>query len=122
MKREISFTTDSDVFRFYCATERSIYMTFKSKLDAEKNAKIENYALEFAEDLELELIESARKGFSAFSIDFEGREDTHILKNELFLDSLKQLLDGCEVKIKTTEYTNLLFKNKYYKDRLVFSW
>ena len=97
-------------------------MSFKSRLNDEKNAKIENYALEFAGDIEPDLIESAQKGYSAFSIDFEGRDDVHILKNPLFLDNLERLLEGCEVNIKSKEYTNLLFKNKYFKERLVISW
>lgn len=97
-------------------------MNLKSKLNAEKNTKIENHALEFAVYIEPLLIESAQKGFSAFSIDLEDREDVHILRSDLFLKHLNRLLEGCKTEIEETERINLIFKNKYYTRKLVFSW
>lgn len=97
-------------------------MDLKSKLNIEHNNKIENYALEFAESVEPKLVKAAQDGFRGFYIDFEDREDTHLLINDLFLKYLNELLDGCTAKIETTEHTNIIFKNKYYKSRLVISW
>lgn len=97
-------------------------LDFKTQLNAVKNNKIESYALCFAEDIQPRLIESAAKGYSGFTIDLQDREDSHLLKNPLFLEFLNELLDGCAVKIKTTEHVNILFKNKYLKHHLSISW
>lgn len=97
-------------------------MNFKDKLDAEKNKKIESFALDFAEDLEPQLMQSAQAGYSAFAVHFEGREDTHILRDPLFLEKLKELLEGCKVKIVSDEYTNIFSKSTYRKTRLSISW
>lgn len=97
-------------------------MDFKARLNSEKNNKIESYAFDFAENIEPRLIESAQKGYSGFTIDLQDRDDSHLIKNPLFLDHLNELLDGCSVEIKTTEHVNILFKNKYTRHHLSISW
>ena len=97
-------------------------MNLAEKLNQERVDKINDYAISFAEDIELEIIQSAQKGYAAYSINLEGRDDAHIIKDPIFLKNLEVLLNGCAVEIRSNEYTNLLFKNKYYKYKLIISW
>lgn len=97
-------------------------MDFKDMLNKEKEEKIINYALEFAENITPKLIESAQQGYTGYNIDLENRNDTHILKNTEFIKNLELLLDGCKVEIKKDEFTNILFKTKFYKSKLIISW
>ena len=97
-------------------------MNLAEKLNQERMEKINDYAISFVEDIELEIIQSAQKGYTAYSISLDGRDDAHIIKDPIFLKNLDVLLDGCTVEITSNEYTNLFFKNKYYKYKLIISW
>lgn len=97
-------------------------MNLATQLRKEREEKIIFHALDFAEKIEDKLKESAASGYSGYEIELYQREDAHILKNPVFLESLKELLTGCEVEIKKEEYTNLIIKTKYYRSKLVISW
>lgn len=97
-------------------------MSIGSTLRMQREDKLIEYALWFAEDIEPKLLEASKEGYTGFNIDLEYRKDSHILKDIIFLENLETLLDGCKVSIKETEYTNLLFENKYYKYELNVSW
>ncbi|RKD22565.1 hypothetical protein BEP19_09905 [Ammoniphilus oxalaticus] len=97
-------------------------MSFATKLKIDRDNKIIDYAIEFAEKIEPLLIESAQKGYSARSIDLDKREDAHILKSPLFLENIELLLEGCKATIEKVEYTNWLYNNKYYKYKLLITW
>lgn len=97
-------------------------MNLATQLRKEREEKIIFHALDFAEEIEGELKESAASGYSGYEIQLYQREDAHILKNPMFIESLKELLTGCQVEVKNDEYTNLLTKAKYYRSKLVISW
>lgn len=97
-------------------------MNFAEELKMVRENKLEEYAIEFAEEINPKLLESAAEGFTGYEIKLEDREDAHILRNSEFRKHLELLLEGCEVRIDEKEFTNLLFKNKYYRSYLVISW
>ena len=97
-------------------------MDLATQLRKEREEKIIFHALDFAEEIEDTLKESAAQGYTGHLIDLKGRDDAHILISPLFLESLEELLTGCEVKIRKDEYTNLLTNTKYYRKKLVISW
>ena len=97
-------------------------MSLKEILEQEREAKIIEHAIDFVENIEPVLIESAKKGFTGHQISFEGRNDTHILRNEEFLKNIELLLDGCKAEVRKEEFKNILFGYKYYKSKLVITW
>lgn len=97
-------------------------MSLIDELQKERENKVIEHALEFAETIEPTLRESARKGYTGYNIALEGRDDRHILTNSSFLENLETLLDGCVVKIQKDEYKDILFGRTYYKSKLVISW
>ncbi|GGA31862.1 hypothetical protein [Psychrobacillus lasiicapitis] len=97
-------------------------MSFVDELQKEHKNAIIAHALEIAEKVEPTLRESASKGYTGSTFSLEGRDDAHILKDSLFLESLETLLDGCEVKIIKDEYTNILLNRKFYKSKLYIGW
>jgi hypothetical protein len=97
-------------------------LSLMDELQNERENKLIAHAIEFVETIQPVLWVSARKGYTGQNISLEGREDAHILKNSLFLKNLKILLDGCVVDIQRDEYTDILFKRKYYKSKLVICW
>lgn len=97
-------------------------MSFAEELKLKASDKVTDHAISFAEEIEQKLKDSAELGYRGFSIPLKDRDDAHILKNEKFIEDLKLLLEGCEVKIEKKEYTNLFFKNKYYETSLVINW
>lgn len=97
-------------------------MNLATQLRKEREEKIIFHALDFAEEIEGELKESAASGYSGYEISLCRREDAHILKSPVFIESLKELLTGCEVEIRKDEYTNLLTNTIYYRSKLVISW
>lgn len=97
-------------------------MDFAERLRQEQVEKINDYTMNFAENIEPEIIKSAQEGYSGYSISLEGRGDSHIIKDKMFLEGLEVLLDGCTVEVQSIEYTNIIFKNKYHKHKLIISW
>lgn len=97
-------------------------MNLKEKLNAEQDNKMKKHAAEFAGEIEPELLQSAKKGYSGFSIPLEDREDAHILRNEVFQKYLGEMLEGCSVEIETTEYTYAITNRAFFKYKLVISW
>lgn len=97
-------------------------MNFAEELKMVRENKLEEYAIEFAEKINPKLLASAAKGFTGYEIKLEDLEDAHMLRNSEFLKHLELLLEGCKVRIDEKEFTNLLFKNKYYRSYLVICW
>lgn len=104
------------------SSEGGIILSLADELQKERENKLIEHALEFAEKIEPTLRESASKGYTGFKISLEDRQDAHILKNSKFIEYLETLLDGCVVKIITDEHTDIFFKRKYYKSILYIGW
>lgn len=97
-------------------------MKFVEELQQSETKKTVADAIAFAQEIKPRLIESAEKGFTAYRIDLNGRENSHLLVNDLFVQTLQEQLDGCKVKINTENYTHLLFKTEHSKKFLHISW
>lgn len=97
-------------------------MSFAEELKNVQGNKLIEYAIEFAEEINPKLLESAEKGFTGYEIELEKREDAHMLRNSEFRKNLELLLEGCEVRIAKKEFTNLLLNKEFYKSYLVISW
>ena len=97
-------------------------MSFSKTLKKESEQKACEYAKEFAEEIKPKLIDSAKKGYTGYTIDLENRDDIHILKSTSFINELKLLLDGCNVEIKKAEYKNTLINYKFTKEKLNITW
>lgn len=97
-------------------------MKFAEELRRIRENKLENYALELAEEVKSILVAAALEGQNSLLLELEGREDKHMLIDGEFREKFEMLLEGCKVSIETKEYTNLLFKNKYKKHYLLMSW
>ncbi|HJF32803.1 MAG TPA: hypothetical protein K8V56_13655 [Sporosarcina psychrophila] len=97
-------------------------MNFKEELQKGRKIKIAEHALDFAENIQPTLKESAQNGFTGYQIPFEGRDDTHILKDPEFLKNIELLLDGCKAEVQRVGHQNIITGNKYYKSKLVITW
>ena len=97
-------------------------MNFVEELQQAETKKTVEYATEFATDIKPKLIESAEEGYNGYNIQLKDRDDSHILQKDLFLKTLEKQLDGCTVKLDQAEYTDLLFKTKYYRKFINISW
>ncbi len=97
-------------------------MSFADKLKEELDTRFENYAIEFADKIKSELVESAKEGYTGYRIKLSDRGDKHILINSVFQKKLETLLDGCKVKTEQRKFRNLLFNGDYYRDYLVIEW
>ena len=97
-------------------------MKFVEELQQSETKKTVADAIAFAQEIKPRLVESAEKGFTGYRIDLSDREDAHLLVKDLFVQTLQEHLDGCKVKIKTENYTHLIFKTEYSKKILHISW
>ena len=97
-------------------------MSFAEKLKQEQDTRFEDYAIEFAGEIESALVESAREGYTGYEIKLSDRDDKHILSNRVFQKKLELLLDGCKVKTEQKKFRDLLFKRDYYRNYLVINW
>lgn len=97
-------------------------MIFSEELKRVRENKLEDYALEFAENIKPELILGASKGYNSLTLELKNRDDKNILIDSEFHGNLEMLLEGCKVVLETKEFTNPFLKNKYKERYLLISW
>lgn len=97
-------------------------MKFVEELQQSETKKVVAHAIKFAEEIKPKLVESAEMGYGGMDFALEGREDAHILRKALFIETVKENLDGCTVQLRKDEYVNILTKGKYYKSYIDIRW
>ncbi|QWH60181.1 hypothetical protein EXW39_08360 [Bacillus mycoides] len=82
---------------------------------------IDEKVLEFAEEMESAIIESAGKGYSGYKYPIRyDNPDKHMMLSNLFIEKLQGLMDGVKVKFKEEERKGLL--GSYYEHYIHFKW
>ncbi|PFP01774.1 hypothetical protein COJ91_25840 [Bacillus thuringiensis] len=83
---------------------------------------IDEKVLEFAEEMECVIIESAANGYSSYRYQIHKENpDKHILHSKPFTEKLQELMDGVKVEFKVEEKKNIL-GGSYYEHYIRFSW
>lgn len=96
-------------------------MNLSETLKSKVNKKATEHAKKFANEIKSEIIETAEKGYEGLRFDLSERKDSHILRNDSFLEELETQLEGCRVGIDERRYRNLL-GYEIAKDVLFINW
>ncbi|MFJ8521422.1 hypothetical protein [Bacillus cereus] len=84
---------------------------------------IDEKVLEFAEEMEGVIIESAANGYSGYRYQIHKENpDKHMMHSKLFTEKLQELMDGVKVDFKKEEKKGLITGFNYYKHYICFSW
>ncbi|MDA1883106.1 hypothetical protein [Bacillus cereus group sp. BY105LC] len=97
-------------------------MSLVKNLKEMRDKAIEEKALEFAEEMEAAIIESAKNGYAGYKYQLHNEnQDKHIMGSEIFIEKLQVLMDGVKVEFKKEEKKNIL-GGTYYEHYIHFSW
>ena len=97
-------------------------MSLVENLKEMRDKAIEEKVLEFAEEMEVAIIESAKNGYAGYNYKIHNEQsDAHIMCSEIFIEKLQELMDGVKVKFKKEEKKNI-FGGTYYEHYIHFSW
>ncbi|MDC2863851.1 hypothetical protein [Bacillus sp. BP-3] len=97
-------------------------MSLVKNLKEIQDKAIDEKALEFAEEMEAAIIESAAKGYSGYRYKIHNENpDKHIMHSKLFIEKLQELMDGVKVDFKKEERKNIL-GGFYYEHYIHFKW
>lgn len=89
------------------------------ELQSKQETKINNAADIFAEAMKKTLIESAENGYSSYSYSIRYDDEArHILVNPLFINKIRESLDGIKVELKELSTGLFNLKGRY----IVFNW
>lgn len=82
---------------------------------------IDEKVLEFAEEMETAIIESAGKGYSGYKYQIRyDNPDKHMMLSKVFLEKLQELMDGVKIEFKEEEKKGLF--GSYYEHYIHFKW
>ncbi|UPJ16069.1 hypothetical protein MYW48_25855 [Bacillus cereus] len=97
-------------------------MSLVGNLKKIQEKAIDEKVLEFAEEMEAAIIESAAKGYSGYKyqIRFDNL-DKHMMLSKVFIEKLKELMGGVKVDCKKEERKTLL-GGSYYEHYIHFKW
>lgn len=97
-------------------------MSLVENLKEMRDKAIEEKALEFAEEMEAAIIESAKSGYAGYNYKIHNEnQDKHIMCSEIFIEKLQVLMDGVRVEFKKEEKKGIL-GGTYYEHYIHFSW
>ncbi|PGZ44846.1 hypothetical protein COE56_28930 [Bacillus anthracis] len=83
---------------------------------------IDEKVLEFAEEMETAIIESAGKGYSGYNYKIHHEnQDKHMMLSKIFIEKLQELMDGVKVEFKKEERKSLL-GGSYFEHYIHFKW
>lgn len=98
-------------------------MSFVKNLKEMRDKAIDEKVLEFAEEMEVAIIDSAEKGYSGFRYQINNENpDKHIMHSEIFIEKLRELMDGVNVEFKKEEKKGFFTNSSYYEYYIHFSW
>ncbi|MBE5106457.1 hypothetical protein IGI01_14515 [Bacillus thuringiensis] len=96
-------------------------MSLLGNLKEIQGKAIDEKVLEFAEEMESAIIESAGKGYSGYKYKIHyDNPDKHMMLSETFIEKVKELMDGVIVEFKEEERKGLL--GSYYEHYIHFKW
>ncbi|MEK4707058.1 hypothetical protein [Bacillus sp. FSL R10-2780] len=97
-------------------------MSLVKNLKEIQEKAIDEKVLEFAEEMEITIIESAASGYSGYRYNIHKENpDKHIMHSNLFIEKLQELMDGVKVDFRTEETKGILGIT-YYERYIHFSW
>lgn len=97
-------------------------MSLVANLKEIQEKVIDEKVIEFAEEMEAEIIESAEKGYSGHRYKIHNdNPNKHMMFSKIFIEKLQGLMDGVKVEFKEEEKKNLL-GGSYYEHYIRFSW
>lgn len=98
-------------------------MTLLKNLKEIQEKAIDEKALEFAEEMEVVITESAANGYSGFRYQiYNENPDKHIMCLKTFAEKLQMLMDGVKVDYKKEEKKMLITGFTYYEHYIHFKW
>ncbi|WOA56423.1 hypothetical protein [Bacillus mycoides] len=98
-------------------------MSLVGNLKEIQEKAIDEKVLEFAEEMEVAIIESAGKGYSGYRYQIHNENlDKHIMHSEIFIEKLRELMDGVKVEFKKEEKKGFFTNSSYYEHYIHFSW
>ncbi|PGS28395.1 hypothetical protein COC59_05210 [Bacillus cereus] len=98
-------------------------MSLVKNLKELQEKAIDEKVLEFAEEIEAAIIDSAEKGYSGYNYKIHNENsNAHIMRSEVFAEKLQMLMDGVKVDYKKEEKKMLITGFTYYDHYIHFSW
>lgn len=98
-------------------------MSLVGNLKEIQGKAIDEKALEFAEEMESAIIESAGKGYSGYKYQIhKENSDAHIMRSKVFAEKLQMLMDGVKVNYEREEKKMLITGFTYYEHYIHFKW
>jgi hypothetical protein len=98
-------------------------MSLVKNLKVIQEKAIDEKVLEFAEEMEAAIIESAAKGYSGYKYQiFKENPHAHIMRSGVFAEKLQMLMDGVKVNYKREEKKMLITGFTYYEHYIHFKW
>ncbi|UPL43282.1 hypothetical protein MU858_21440 [Bacillus sp. PGP15] len=83
---------------------------------------IDEKVLEFAEEMEGVIIESAGKGYSGYKYQIRyDNPDKHMMLSKIFIEKLQELMGGVKVEFKAEERKSFL-GSSYHEHYIHFKW
>lgn len=97
-------------------------MSLVKNLKELREKAVDEKVLEFAEEMEAAIIESAEKGYSGYRYEIKNdNPDKHMMFSKIFIEKLQELMDGVKVEFKE-EQNKDMFGFLSYKHYIRFSW
>ncbi|MDM5195483.1 hypothetical protein QUF93_23590 [Bacillus hominis] len=97
-------------------------MSLVGNLKEIQEKAIDEKVIEFAEEMEGVITESAANGYSGYRYQIHKENpDKHIMHSKLFTEKLQELMGGVKVDFKKEEYKTI-FESSYYEHYICFSW
>lgn len=98
-------------------------MSLVGNLKEIQEKAIDEKVLEFAEEMEGVITESAANGYSGYKYQIHNENpDKHIMHSKLFIEKLQELMDGVKVEFIKEERKYLLIRGSYYEHYIHFRW
>lgn len=98
-------------------------MTLVENLKEIQDKAIDEKALEFAEEMEVAIIESAAKGYSGYRyLIHKENSDAHIMRSKVFAEKVQMLMDGVKVNYEREEKKMLITGFNYFEHYIHFKW
>ncbi len=98
-------------------------MSFVGNLKEIQAKAVDEKVIEFAEEMEAAIIESAEKGYSGYRYQIHKENpEKHIMCSKTFAEKLQVLMDDVKVNYKKEEKKGLITGFNYYEHYIHFSW